>query len=210
MEGVSYKGRSGRVLRPLCPIFSDWIAFSKRWTKIFDYDAVWWYNERASVSVLAAAITWNGGVVLEELTNHKKVELRGGSNALAIGRADMVFRFKKWDFVLEAKQLWLSAQSENASDKIQEALREAKKNVVATVSYGSQRLGAVFVTPWVAKSVREKTRLLIQSLIDQIKRDVDYGAFAYVFPRAARALKWEGETVFYPGSMLLLRVPRSG
>lgn len=194
-------------LKHLEPVLWEWIKIVKEWSSLFKNDAVWWYNERASLSSLAGAIWRSRGLVLEELSNPRQRKLQG-QHVLKIGRADMVFSLRSDDYVLESKQCWISMNSDMVASKVQQALRKARKDAVSASSYGSQRVGATFVVPYAPKSMIDDIGGLVSGFYAEIENHVDYDASAFVFPRVTKDLLWKPEKAIYPGVILLLRVPR--
>ncbi|MGH8746639.1 MAG: hypothetical protein ACREUK_09110 [Burkholderiales bacterium] len=59
-------------LPELAPMLREWIRANAAYVKqCEDSDAPWWFNERAALSVVAAAAWLAGGIALEEYTAPK-------------------------------------------------------------------------------------------------------------------------------------------
>lgn len=101
-------GCSTSSLRYMRPLLETWLSQQKRGLGILDSnDAPWWYNERASLSILAGAIWLRGGYVIEEhvTTKVSSKESKSGPSHVG-GRGDLYFYFGRSHFVVEAKHYW--------------------------------------------------------------------------------------------------------
>lgn len=89
-------------------LFKAWIKAVERYTNANDRDNPWWYNERASLSVLAgAAWTLKNWHALEEFSTQKRLRtLDSGvdSGSLRHGRCDLYIQSPETSFAIEAKQ----------------------------------------------------------------------------------------------------------
>jgi hypothetical protein len=54
-----------------------WITNNKDLVRSWRGDLPWWYNERASISVLAGAAWGTGGLAFEEYSEDKKARMKG-------------------------------------------------------------------------------------------------------------------------------------
>src|SRR4051794_10797989 len=90
----------------LRPLLHRWIKLNQELTRRWahDPDVPWWYNERASVGLFAAAAWLEEGHAFEEYSGSKRKE-KGHS----AGRFDLEFSVRKHEFRAEAKQCWLRA-----------------------------------------------------------------------------------------------------
>lgn len=89
-------------------LLSAWIKAILRYTTANEYDNPWWYNERASLSVLAgAAWTLKNWHALEEFSTkkrHRTLEPGIDSGSLRHGRCDLYVQSPSSNFAIEAKQ----------------------------------------------------------------------------------------------------------
>lgn len=63
-------------LRILRPILRQWVTINRKLAKRWEEyrDAPWWYNERASISVLAGAAWKTNGYAFEEYVGDKRTK----------------------------------------------------------------------------------------------------------------------------------------
>jgi hypothetical protein len=89
-------------------LLGAWVKAVVRYTSANDRDNPWWYNERASLSVLAgAAWTLKNWHALEEfstLKRHRTLEPGVDSGSLRNGRCDLYVQSPDTSFAIEAKQ----------------------------------------------------------------------------------------------------------
>lgn len=194
-------------LAHLKPVLQQWIKIMNQYQSKTENDAIWWYNERASLSSFAGAVWKSGGIAIEEASNPKKSRRRR-SKKRRWGRADLSVEHNDSWYALEAKQVWVSVNSSAAVNQIKAALSRAKGDVQRVHPYDAQRVAAVFISPWVPQSQKEDIVPLINNFISRLKEEVNYDALATVFPRSGRKLYWKPDRCYYPGTVLLLRVPR--
>ncbi len=124
------------------------------WTRIVERlvatwqreDVPWWYNERASLSVLAGAVWAAGDVAFEEFSSEKE---RRRSKRKFMGRIDVRFSYGGTNFVAEAKQSWplIGRQARSAQTAIEDELRHAGKDVQRAPADEGQKLAIVFASP---------------------------------------------------------------
>jgi hypothetical protein len=113
-------------------ILTEWQQVHKLYYKKSKNDKAWSYNERASISMLAAAIWQAGGIAIEEYISVKN---RSGKNKN--GRVDLWFKMGGFAAVVEAKQMRKSVMGftkksemdEKNLRKINEMIGEAEINV---------------------------------------------------------------------------------
>jgi hypothetical protein len=189
----------GGKFRNLEKILWTWVKLNERFFSQ-KRDGSWWYNERASISVLAAAAWMTGGVALEEFFAKKKQ--KGREHA---GRTDVYLKMGKSEFACEAKFMWLSAKSTNAISRIEKTLKEACDNAEENDKSG-KLLGVCFVTVYVAERNVAEFGNLIEELQNKICSELEFDAIAWSFPAKAREeLKGEKDKRLHPGSFLILR-----
>ncbi|MFH1703119.1 MAG: hypothetical protein ABIB41_06780 [Nitrospirota bacterium] len=82
------------------------------------------------------------------------------------GRADLWFSWKRTTYLAEAKQVYvsLSIKANNSSEKIREALKQAKMDAAASRGESDNRLGIVFAIPYIPPSEIKKQLLELKYL----------------------------------------------
>jgi hypothetical protein len=207
MERTRVTIRYERLRRHFRPILEEWTKLICRYTEEYDpTDALYWYNERATLSTLAHAIVRKKSFVLEEYRMKKhSIHDRPWE-----GRADLFFVCGKTKYVAEAKQMWLSissrAKRSRWQKRIGEKLNIAKHEAVQSKEHqGLQAIGVLFVVPYVSDRDSEETESLTRDCITQMS-DLDYDAMAYAFPRGTQVKSKAG--YLYPGVFCFIRVPK--
>lgn len=129
-----------------------WLQISKKWTEeerlilaaalkrwqnlLWRYseevkkDVAYWYNERANVSLLAAAVWTLGGVAIEEFTVNRRRSAVGSQDQRSSrqGRCDLWFQICNF---LEAKTVWPNDSKDADAFKriLKRKLKEAKRQL---------------------------------------------------------------------------------
>jgi len=136
-------------LRCLYPVLQKWIHLNESMFRSWRNagDVPWWYNERASLSVLSGAVWQTGGEAFEEYSDYKRgISMRTGrlSKEYA-GRVDFYFRINRRDFKGEAKFCWLSALAtvRDQTEKLTSCLEEARSDARKLQPDGQERVGLV-------------------------------------------------------------------
>lgn len=183
-------------------ILDRWIDLINHYTEnIADKDAAYWYNERATLSVLAGAAWKCDYFALEEFC-HPKATCKTSWN----GRVDLWLQCKEEQYVIEAKQIKVSIPPQRVTTlkRIQSALQRARRDVVCSAESEQTGLGVVFVVPKIPLSHKSQAETLVSHFVQELEQ-IDYDLLAYTFAP-------ESETTFgnglYPGVALLGRVPR--
>jgi hypothetical protein len=192
-------------LRALKPILQRWVDLNVQYAEDNNWkDCPWWYNERASVGILAAAIWQRGTHALEEYSTKKVYDEEPYR-----GRGDLYFRIRSKGFISESKFcfLKLGRVSKSASARISNLLlsaRQSVRDVDGTRTF--KRLGLTFVALRIPDCEDEDLSHYIQKA-RAVLDDVDCEAMAWVLPEEGRRL-WSksGEKWYrYPGTALLIR-----
>jgi hypothetical protein len=122
---------------------------------------------------------------------------------------DLYFRWRRQDYVVEAKTAWFAMSRRTTpaevAEHIREALRGAKKAVLMAPDEG-QRLSLVFVVPSMPKVRRGESfpRRMLRTFMDGLEM-VDACFVAWTSP-AKPASYWLGKRM-YPVVALVGRVP---
>lgn len=182
-------------------VLSAWVHLNSAFFTATD-DAAWWYNERASISILAAAAWTAGGVALEEFSTRKKER---GEKERA-GRADIFFKINGQEFSCEAKFLWMLLGARNPISYIERSLKVACADARCLNPNDGKRFGICFITiitPKNVKRLNEEIRALQKKIAAK-----KYDAFAWSFPTEARNLTFKKKiwrnARCYPGTFIIL------
>ena len=134
---LNVQGSLRPVLEKTLDLFT---VYRKRTNAANIEDAAHWYNERATLSVLAAAAWKQGGIALEEYSMRK----HGG----CAGRADLWIKMPSEMFSFEAKQTWTTVLPGRGRERASYWLREATRDAARVPKAEAQhRAGLVFVIP---------------------------------------------------------------
>lgn len=192
-------------IKSIKKILREWIKLNNQYF-ISTRDAAWWYNERASISILAAAAWAAGGVSLEEFSTRKK----GRGQKAKIGRADIFFKIDGKRFSCEAKFLWLRLNAKMPAAQIQKRLDSACDDARKLNPKEGEQLGICFVsvlTP--ADTAHVNDRLI--ALQEAISSAHFFDALAWFFPTKARKLGYDKKvwatysSYSYPGSFIVFK-----
>ena len=197
-DGIEIRNKRNKKLSGLHEILRQWIKLIG--DSSTEKDALYWYNERATVSTFAGAIWRAGGLALEEyrtIKRHGKTKWEG--------RSDLWFRWKNADYVVEAKLCWLSLNKgtteRNIDDAVNKKLKEAEQDVVCSHREGRpHRLGFVFVVPEIPKQDKRKTDKLLMTFLKRLRK-IDFCLSAWNFPKITGKL--EADNKIYPGVALI-------
>jgi hypothetical protein len=192
-------------LPSLKPIIDAWIdEILQRYVNYFSEDVPWRYNERATLSSLAAA-AWmvEGGISLEEYKRQKGKK----SNPLT-GSCDLFLGTKRACFECEAKQTWCAVGRkawtgvERARSGLKDACDDAKE---LPETKGVRRLGLCFLIPYLPIGdkdyVVEQIKKWLKGL-DGLKKERD--CIAWAFPEKTRYIERSDKQI-YPGVVLLVK-----
>ncbi len=193
-------------LKHLKPLLEKWQNLHEEYCIAEEEDSLYWYNERANISVLAGAI-WKSKdwFALEEFRVDKK------SRRTFKGRSDLWFLLNNKHYIAEAKQLWISLtnkkidRNQKIQKKLNEAIQDAEKTKNGVMKYykPDYTLGIVFIVPYIAENKIKEIDDRLKLLIDNIKKNIEYDLMAYCFPNHFL----QGDTgYYYPGVVLVIRM----
>lgn len=197
------EARTKSPLKGLNPVLVSWtqttIDFCRR--RNFE-DNCWWYNERASLSVLAGA-AWRikGWSALEEFSTTKRGVILGkevDAGRIVRGRCDLLLAHGSSDYAVEAKQVWQDVGN-------------------LTHDEGDHRLALTFVAPYIPlREVGELTNqgvavvdeVAVRDAVESWLKELDlweFDAHAYAFPRVAGGFVNGAQSYVFPGSLICVR-----
>lgn len=205
---------SGTSTRPPRPFG----GLLRAWTKLMldpswgGKDAPWWYNEAASVSLLAGALWRSGAWAMEEYVFSHTT---GGKTRN--GRADLFFetRRPRRRAVVEAKQIWLGWSRNTALElPLKRVRRRAAKQVHRAPSAWEryERWVALFIVPhFAARVASAEGGSLLDEKLHTLVRCVEKfaakhrGIAAWAFPADRRGLPSKRVPHhIYPGIALVM------
>jgi|WetSurMetagenome_2_1015567.scaffolds.fasta_scaffold447464_2 hypothetical protein len=139
------------------PVLEKWIEINQKYVNEFENkDTLYWYNERANVGTLAAAIWKSNGMAIEEYNDEKRL---GGEKWQ--GRVDLFYKYNEKEIISEAKILWLDYPTElNYINAIKYQLQSANDATrCSTTPYGNkyEGIGILFIVPyWKERNSKEQ------------------------------------------------------
>ena len=182
-------------------VFKKWFwVIEKYCEKRCWEDVPWWYNERASLSLFAAAVWNSGGIALEEYSTSKSHRKERWP-----GRGDIYVSINGKEYIIEAKQVWcsISGRAQKSNDKIEKALFEARHAAGETKCWGAKRLGLVFAIPYLSNSQRHNLGARIDSWLEEIN-SIERTSLAWILDKGATD-RFRYKKYLYPGVAVLLR-----
>jgi hypothetical protein len=110
-------------------IMAEWQHVHRTYYLKSHYDKAWCFNERASVSMLSAAVWKAGGIAIEEYVTRKQHE-----NETKPGRVDLWFKIgKNFAAVVEAKHVKKSERSFAKQELSAEVLEKIHNTIDAAI-----------------------------------------------------------------------------
>jgi hypothetical protein len=204
LQEVIAEGR----LRVLDELLQNWTRVVKRFVDTWkpDGDVPWWYNERASVSVLAAAVWTAGDIAFEEFSSEKERR-----RSKFMGKIDFRFSFGRQDFVAEAKQCWplIGPQARSAQDVIDTEFRHARKDVRRAPENEGTRLAIVFASPSFPPGELKDVDGCLRRW-RKVFRETQSEAKAFVWVPNCEWIVAEDDGYIYPGTAIFMKIVAGG
>jgi len=212
--------------RELEELLNAWIKAIVRYTTANPQDNPWWYNERASLSVLAgAAWTLKRWHALEEFSTFKRyrtLEPGVNSGSLRHGRCDLYVQSPGTSFAIEAKQTVQSISiRSDGSTFYERAMRKAwDDSGDLSKQEADRRFAVTFIVPAIPKSEilvndsKEEKVCAIKvgkTINNWLDNQIDFTGsstkakdYAFVFPQLGSPhYLYNGR--YYPGVVLILK-----
>lgn len=206
-------------------LLNAWVAAIERYTGQYG-DNPWWYNERATLSILAgAAWTLDGWIALEEFSTSKRLRaLEPGvdhGDKLRQGRCDLYVRSPELSFVFEAKQANQPiGKRADGYSYAYKAMRAAWHDIGDIQSGEADlRFAATFVVPYIPLSeVRPQggkpgevceqkvmgfLKHWLTTHMECLGKNAKYQDFAFIFPNLGSP-EYCTKGRHYPGVVLML------
>jgi hypothetical protein len=184
------------------PILENWCKIVVSWCERNEWEDVpWWYGERSSLGLFALAAWEVGAAPLEEYSTEK-----GMGRGRWTGRGDLLISITEKDYIIEAKQKWISISSRATKGKIKldDTVLYVRDEVRHSTEFRGKRAGLVFAVPYLPKSEKEFIDERIGEFVDML-RNRDDRAVAWVFPEEARNKFLGDDGYLYPGIAVLIR-----
>lgn len=195
-------------------IIEEWILAIERFSRLSEGDVPYWYNERANVGVLSAAVWRAGGIALEEFQHEKNMDVvtaeddRLGSKTNWTGRCDLWVSFGKKSERVEAKFKWINMDSERMIEFAEACLADAMSDAKMSKSDdGQPAIGVAFLPVFVktSKVTDEKPlETYIDDTVSKVK-NMDVDLVAWSFPIRLRDYVGEKYNNHLPGVILLAK-----
>lgn len=188
--------------RSIRPVLRKWISTQKEYIKK-SVDYPWWYNERASTSILAAAAWKTSNIALEEFSTIKGVQKEKPKR----GRCDIYFTSGREDFVGEVKQAWISSGSKirkSIRGKLEGALKNAKQSTMELQKQEGRRLAICFAVPYFPKTDKNKLKTLIMKFIGALNQS-SASSYAYYFITKDFDNCEGDDGRLYPGNAIIIK-----
>lgn len=208
LNGVAfgYKALDERT-EPLIPYLRGWRTAINRYIAVHEGEPPYYFNERASLSMLAAGAWLSGATALEEYGTYK-----GWGSSKGNGRCDLYISDHEKSAEIEAKQKWMSAATSDASlaahiqAEVKKASAEAKRNYDADTKFG-----CVFFVPRFSKTrfrdyPSSPERFIKAEIGRYLKAAKIVHLWAWCFPTETRTvLGGHSMNSYYPGVILAFR-----
>lgn len=226
LKEVKVKGK----LKGLRPVLDNWCEAALDYARCSRYeDCCWWYNERASLSVLAGA-AWRtpGWVALEEFSTRKRGVVPEGEidhGKTVRGRCDLRLENSYSTYALEAKQAWQSVGPKSTSNKVGKAMGLAWRDAGnLTNNEADSRIAVVFASLFFPMSELKRRSRKMQNgaAFDELEarklvggwleaNDIsEYDAYSYVIPRSCGKLISSNGRLVFAATMLCMRLRKKG
>ncbi len=168
-------------------------------------DAPWWYNERASLSLLAGAIWQCGGIAFEEFSFEKSfIRVNDTLHRAYTGRCDMFFEVGVREFNVEAKFGQSAATSERADParRIKGFMKVARQAAGRLPPGHQRRLAITFILPYFTRKFDGNESAMIRRWMEKTAK-INCSAKAWVFPASSRNLATD-DGFYYPGAAIFI------
>lgn len=181
---------------------NEYVARKWQW-----HDAPWWYNERANLSIFAAAVWKVGGVAFEEYTSEKRTDKKSSLKKYYSGLNDLYFQLGNEEYIVEAKLIYPngSPRDENIKETVLPSIKKTTNEVKNNNILGMKKSAVVFAIPKFAISKKDNMDHLIKRWIDNIKT-INYTAAAWTFPKQARTSYIWNDSYYFPGACVIIKL----
>jgi hypothetical protein len=192
---------SGRI-RSLNGILNIWPDILDKYIRYNEsQDNPWWYNERSTLSTLAAAGWACNGIAIEEFST-----VKGKKDDFWKGRCDLFLGLKNEQFACEAKQAWcpIGRNAKNSFINVNDGLNFACNDARELDKQEGRRLGLCFAVPYLPPRDENFINQLITGWVDVMIKNIDCDAYSFIFPKQVRLLT-NDNGYFFPGVALFIK-----
>ena len=186
----------------LKPVLENWCKIVVSWCDRNGWeDCPWWYGERSSLGLFALAAWEIGAAPLEEYSTEK-----GMGKRRYTGRGDLLIPIGEEDYIIEAKQKWISIsnRARKGKDKLRRSIMDAVNGAREATEFRGRRAGLVFAVPYLPESEKDSIDERLADWLGSL-RELDTCAVAWVFPKKARRRFVLYDGYLYPGIAVLIR-----
>ncbi|MCI5145763.1 MAG: hypothetical protein D3923_09575 [Candidatus Electrothrix sp. AR3] len=186
----------------LHPVLISWIKTINDYMDYFDIpDSPWWYNERATLSLFAAAVWKAKGIALEEYAT-----IKGKKNDSWAGRCDLFIGLPSYQFACEAKQAWcpIGRTAQKGTENARKGLIDACKDARKLEKTEGRRLGICFAVPYLPKRDSEILEEQLENWLKYI-RGLECSSIAWTFPQKTRRKIVTEEGYYFPGVVAIIK-----
>lgn len=196
-------------LDELEPILKNWCNLNKTYLNKSEMDCPWRYNERALISILAAAAWKSGHLALEEFSTMKGRKKDGTHGP---GRSDLKIHIENRTFLFEVKKSRPKLGKKPreidlknvVSKSILGCLNRARGDAGKLKTKAGRRFGLCFVAPRISEIEETKLDDRLDGLIAQIQKKAHrYDSISWFFAKDWSRLKYNKH--IYPGVFLLIK-----
>lgn len=193
----------------LKPVLEKWCDLNRDFNAKLKEDCPWWYNERASISILAAAAWQTAGFyALEEFSITKG---RKRADSERPGRCDLkIWTRSKNGLSFEAKQAWCKLDKgidlkRKYDDILKIYLANAKADAKRLKTRMGRRFGICFISPRIVAKEKDILAARLDELLDLLERRQQHDAIAWFFVEDPSLLVDKDTGRLYPGTIILLK-----
>ena len=182
-------------------LFEEWFLIIKRYCRMTEGDAPYWYNERANIGILSIAASKCGWSALEE---YQCAKGRGANKKR--GRADLWIAsgFNTVENI-EAKFAFISLASKNIDTYVKNKLNAAKRDA-SKVNESSDKIALVFLSVYLPIKKKDKLKDYFHSFKSKLEDYIDYDILAWCFPKEAKELLTNDKDYIYPGVFAIAKI----
>ena len=186
---LPYSWANGTYEAQLKPILNEWVEIIKEYSRLSSgHDALYYGNERSSVSTFAGAV-WSAGYFAHEATPSWKHD----DNRRYFGRIDLWFWKKRarYNYFVEAKQkmpiltdnINVKRQTEYLNKWLSISVDAAENNVKEWGMQDARHCGLLFLVPRIKKEQFKKAN--VRNILNRFNESVDRTEsdfYSYVYP----------------------------
>lgn len=191
----------------------EWVHMQEHYCRVWEWkDVPYWYNEPASVGVLASAFWKSGAIAITgySIKRFDNLPSEVEEQESRIGFCDFYCAVDNQHFSGEGKiafpEVWYGYPT--PLSKIQRRLTRAT-NQLARIDLShlrkqERKIAMVFAVPLIPKANEAHINSIVEQWLKDIQQ-IEHSAIASCFPTDARYLFWPPDGFYYPGVSLIIR-----